>query len=96
LRCGDDHRRDLRPRATAPRAAACLANHVHSFRCRDCTSKLLEVDPGCTLARLIRAPDSRSIDCGDAIGDRRCRLASSLTHCGRGYSTEIRIRGRGR
>ena len=72
------------------------ANRVHSFRCRDCSSKSLEVDPGHTLARLIRAQDSHSSDRGEGEGDRRCRLAFSLTDRGRGYPTEIRIRGGGR
>jgi hypothetical protein len=52
----------------ARRPDALLANRVHSFSCRDCSIKSLEVDPGHTLARLIRAPDWRSIDRGDANG----------------------------
>ena len=72
------------------------ANRVPSFRGRDCSSKSLEVDPGRTLARLIRAQDSHSSDRGEGKGDRRCRLASSLTDPGRGFATEIRIRGGGR
>ena len=71
-------------------------NRVHSFRGRDCSSKSLEVDPGHALARLIRAQDSHSSDRGEGEGDRRCRLAPSLTDRGRGYPTEIRIRGGGR
>jgi len=72
-----------------------LVNRVHSFRCRDGSIKSLEVDPGHTLARLIRAPDAHSSERGAGKGDRRCRLAFSLTDRGRGCPTEIRIRGGG-
>jgi hypothetical protein len=72
------------------------ANRVHSFRGRDCSSKSLEVDPGHTLARHIRAQDSHSSHRGEGEGDRRCRLASSLTDRGRGFATETQTRGKGR
>ena len=72
------------------------ANRVHSFRGRDCASKSLEVDPGHTLARLIRAQDSHSSDRGEGEGDLRCRLAFSLTDRGRGFATETQTRGKGR
>jgi hypothetical protein len=58
--------------------------------------KIAESDPGRTLARLVGAPDSHTSDHGEGEGDRRCRLASSLTERGRGYRAEIRIRGGGR
>ena len=80
----------------ARRTDACQANRVHSFRCRNCSRNSLEVDPGHTLARLVRAQDSHSSDHGEGKGDRTCRLASSLTDRGRGYPTETRIRGGGR
>jgi hypothetical protein len=85
----------LLPLARVKRPAAptpFVANRVHCSSCRDCSIKSLEVDPGHTLARLVRAPDSHSSDRGEGEGDRRCRLASSLTDRGRGYPTEIRIR----
>ena len=79
----------------ARRPDAPLTNRVHSFSCRDCAIKSLEVDPGHTLARRTLAPDSHSRDPGEGEGDRRCRLASSPTDRRRGYPTEIRIRGGG-
>ena len=79
----------------ARRPDALLVNRGHSFNCRDCSIKCLDVDPGITLARLICAPDSHSSDHGEGKGDRRCRLAPSLTDRGRGYPTGIRIRGKG-
>ena len=84
------------PGERARRTDAYKANRVHFFRCRNCSRNSLEVDPGHTLARLVRAPDSHSSDRGEGKGDQRCRLASSLTDRGRRYAIEIRIRGGGR
>jgi len=77
----------------ARRPDALLANRVHSLSCCDWSIKSLEADRGRTLARRAGAPDSHSSDRGEREGDRRCRLAPSLTDRGRGYPTGIRIRG---
>ena len=77
----------------ARRTDAYRANRAQSFRCRNGFRNSLEVDPGHTLARLVRAQDSHASDRGEEKDDRTCRLAPSLTNRGRDHPTETRVRG---